>query len=123
MGRINRKVFLMGIILKDFIYFAGFSLLVAWKDPMVDTIYFPVFYFVWFLLYMLLVIRRLHDTNRSGMWTVLILIPRLIAHLPFLYFPLIIPRMIIDNGMILYLLFKKGTDGTNEYGEKPGKFF
>lgn len=57
-----------------------------------------------------LTIRRLHDLNHSG-WLLLI---RLIQFIP-------IP-VIIDLAMLvfeLYLLFKKGTDGPNDYGDDP----
>jgi len=53
-----------------------------------------------------LVIGRLHDLNYSG-W----------ISIPFLLVALFVPPL----GMIagLYLLFKKGTEGKNKYGEDP----
>ncbi|MCE2731538.1 MAG: DUF805 domain-containing protein [Rickettsiaceae bacterium] len=50
--------------------------------------------------YFPLAIRRLHDLNSSG-WFVLI------SFVPF------------GQLLILWLMFKKGTDGVNDYGEPP----
>ncbi len=44
--------------------------------------------------------RRLHDLNCSGLW-------QLISFMPF------------GQLLILWLMFKKGTDGVNDYGEPP----
>jgi uncharacterized membrane protein YhaH (DUF805 family) len=50
--------------------------------------------------YFPLAVRRLHDLNASG-WFVLI------SFMPF------------GQLLILWLMFKKGTDGVNDYGEPP----
>jgi len=50
--------------------------------------------------YFPLAVRRLHDLNASG-WFVLI------SFIPF------------GQLLILWLMFKKGTDGVNDYGEPP----
>jgi len=44
--------------------------------------------------------RRLHDLNCSGLW-------QLISFVPF------------GQLLILWLMFKKGTNGVNDYGEPP----
>ena len=49
----------------------------------------------------MLIIRRLHDLNKSGWFALLLLVP------------------IIDFFFALYLLFVKGTDGPNDYGPDP----
>jgi uncharacterized membrane protein YhaH (DUF805 family) len=56
----------------------------------------------WILMlqYFPLAVRRLHDLNSSG-WFVLI------SFIPF------------GQLLILWLMFKKGTDGVNDYGEPP----
>jgi len=46
-------------------------------------------------------VRRLHDTNRSGWWYFIVLIP------------------IIGTIWILILFCLKGTDGENRFGPKP----
>lgn len=58
--------------------------------------------FTWISIfqYFPLAVRRLHDLNSSG-WFVLI------SFIPF------------GQLLILWLMFKKGTDGVNDYGEPP----
>ena len=55
---------------------------------------------IYILQYFPLAVRRLHDLNASG-WFVLI------SFIPF------------GQLLILWLMFKKGTDGVNDYGEPP----
>ena len=50
-----------------------------------------------------LVRRRLHDTNASSWWGLLFLVP------------------LINFIMALYILFKAGTRGANDYGPAPSK--
>lgn len=49
------------------------------------------------------VIKRLHDLDKSGWWSLLILIPKL------------------NFAFTIYLLFAKGTEGANRFGEAPTK--
>ncbi len=49
----------------------------------------------------MLMVRRLHDLDKSGWWNLLILIPY------------------VDIVFGLYLTFAKGTDGDNKYGHDP----
>ena len=46
-------------------------------------------------------VRRLHDLQKSGWWMLLLLVP------------------LVNLFFALYLLFFKGTEGPNEYGEDP----
>lgn len=46
-------------------------------------------------------IRRMHDLGKSGWWFLLILVP------------------FVNFFFALYILFKKGTEGENEYGPDP----
>ena len=46
-------------------------------------------------------VRRLHDLEKSGWWMLLLLVP------------------LVNLFFALYLLFFKGTEGPNEYGEDP----
>ena len=48
-----------------------------------------------------LVVKRLHDLDKSGLFALLMLIP------------------IVDFFFGLYLLLAKGTDGVNRFGEDP----
>ena len=49
----------------------------------------------------MLMIRRLHDVNLSGFFVLLNFVP------------------IVNLGLFLYLLCKKGTEGENDYGPDP----
>lgn len=46
-------------------------------------------------------VRRLHDLDKSGWWMLLLIVP------------------LVNLFFCLYLLFFKGTDGPNEYGDDP----
>ena len=46
-------------------------------------------------------VRRLHDLDLSGWWMLLMLVP------------------LVNFFFALYMLFFKGTDGPNQYGEDP----
>jgi uncharacterized membrane protein YhaH (DUF805 family) len=48
-----------------------------------------------------LIIMRLHDINRSGLFLLIVFIP------------------IINGALLLFLALKKGTDGHNSYGPNP----
>jgi len=58
-----------------------------------------------FIFYMvgsyMLIIRRLHDLNKSGWFCLIALVPY------------------INILFSIYVLFFKGTDGPNQYGEDP----
>ncbi|WP_250461690.1 DUF805 domain-containing protein [Microbulbifer litoralis] len=45
-----------------------------------------------------LYVRRLHDLNQSGIWVLLLVLP------------------LVNLGLLIYLLFFRGTDGANQYG-------
>lgn len=120
--RINRRTFLIGVIFYQVIYYISLNFFISWKDPLVDKIYFPLFYLIFHTILMLFYIWRLHDINRSGFWTLTILIPRIIAHIPDLYSLLLIPRMIVDLLFTMFLFFKKGSETANDYSEKPKIF-
>lgn len=53
------------------------------------------------LLIISITVRRLHDTDRSGWWVLLILIP------------------IIGDIVLLIFLCQKGTEGENRFGKDP----
>lgn len=58
-------------------------------------------YFVWFIAYLTVAVRRLHDANSRDFLVVLNLIP------------------VVNFFFLLYLLFFPGTSGRNQYGEQP----
>ena len=55
----------------------------------------------WFIIYMTIVIRRLHDLDKRDLFAIGALIP------------------VINFFFALYLLFVPGTSGTNQYGRDP----
>jgi uncharacterized membrane protein YhaH (DUF805 family) len=61
---------------------------------------FAILPWVLILQYFPLAIRRLHDLNISGWWILISFIPS-------------------GQLIILWLMFKKGSSGTNKYGEPP----
>lgn len=112
-GRLNRKTF---IIRNLWISLASLVLglpavgMVYWiyTDPDAFVYYFKPYLYYSLLLgliflwpIMSLHIRRLHDLNKSAWWITLLFIP------------------IVSCFFIIYLLFFKGTIGSNHFGEDP----
>ncbi len=60
-----------------------------------------VIYIAWFIVYMTIIIRRLHDLDKRDLFAVCALIP------------------FVNFFFALYLLFVPGTHGTNQYGRDP----
>ena len=103
-GRSSRKEYVARLLLTVFIMFVGAYTI----DLCINANLFTVMYVVGlcFLIdvlifqYFPLSVRRLHDLNTSG-WYVFL------TFVPFCQF------------FILWLMFKKGTQGPNKYGEEP----
>lgn len=103
-GRLNRKAFIMRTLCITLIaVIIGLPILAILFSTQSETslyfLYVLNLLFVWPSLS--LYIRRLHDLNRSAWWLLLFLIP------------------IVSIGMAIYILFFKGTTGTNNFGEDP----
>lgn len=110
-GRLNRKRYL-----KRLLALAGISALyilfliaavvfgIDLPDPDTANGFFGVFTLlslpITIASYMLM-IRRLHDTGLSGFLILLNFVP------------------LVNLGLLLYVLFKKGTEGDNQYGPDP----
>lgn len=62
------------------------------------VLYIGFFYLVWVVM-----IQRLHDLDKSGFMSLLMLVP------------------LVNLFMVLYLIFASGTDGPNQYGGRPPK--
>ena len=69
--------------------------------PIVPLILLVVFILITFLPNLSVMVRRLHDTGRSGWWYWIALIP------------------LIGIFILLYFFISKGTDGDNDYGPDP----
>ncbi|WFD08708.1 DUF805 domain-containing protein [Tepidibacter hydrothermalis] len=103
-GRINRAkyfyyhflAFVVGPLMNLCINSLGLD------DENVFVFIFVSFYVIAYLIFITcLMIQRLHDLNRSGIHIFLFMVP------------------IYNIYLKLLILFKKGTDGPNEYGEDP----
>jgi uncharacterized membrane protein YhaH (DUF805 family) len=86
----------IGFLIKDYVYNSD-SLLVV-----VLFLLYEIFIFLVLInIFLGLSVRRLHDLNISGWFLFVTFIP------------------ILGQLLILWLMFKKGTDGVNDYGEPP----
>lgn len=103
-GRSSRKEYIVKLVF-TIIVFLGWAYTV---DSVPNTGIFAFVYLssllfcmiIMLLQYFPLAVRRFHDMNSSG-WYVL-----------FTFAP-------FGQLVILWLMFKKGTDGSNKYGEEP----
>ena len=108
-GRLNRKRYILRIFMVALIYFlASFliGILVGLtvnrsNQEEVVTIAVFILYIPFLISCVMLAIRRLHDTDHSGWWWFTGLIP------------------IVNFYTIYLILFQKGTDGQNRYGDDP----
>lgn len=103
-GRSSRKEYIARLLLTTIIFVTwGYTI-----DYIPNSGFFAFVYtlsllfcmITMFFQYIPLAVRRLHDLNESG-WYVLI------TFLPF------------GQLLILWLMFRKGTPGSNKYGEPP----
>ena len=103
-GRSSRKEYIIKILLYTLILVLGIYTFDKCTDPNVFTVTYVLFIdiisAILLIEYFFLAVRRLHDLNSSG-WYVLI------TFLPF------------GQLLILWLMFKKGTAGANNYGDEP----
>lgn len=103
-GRASRKEYVYRVLLTTFIFVTwSYSEEFINQEGVLSFLYVVIFGNLGVLMlfqYFPLAVRRLHDLNSSG-WFVLI------SFVPF------------GQLLILWLMFKKGTDGVNDYGEPP----
>src|SRR3989339_379580 len=116
-GRMNRLTYLVGMILYYLVayfvnlFFApviksflpgilqGISAGDIWSGSFTSFFAISIFVIIIFVpLFCSLLIRRLHDINASGWFTLLLFVPLVNIILP------------------IFLFFKKGTEGSNQYG-------
>ena len=104
-GRASRKEYICKILFFIFLLFIN-ELIEEYIDSnkswflLITGWLFLIFTYISIFQYFPLAVRRLHDFNVEG-WFVLI------SFVPF------------GQLLILWLMFKKGTDGVNDYGEPP----
>jgi uncharacterized membrane protein YhaH (DUF805 family) len=105
-GRASRSEFWYFYLFTILSYIGGLIVveIAALLSSMLGTLFalvYAVGMLALFLPYLSVLVRRLHDTNRSGWWYWIVLVPLL--------------------GVILLIVFfcTKGTDGENRYGPDP----
>jgi uncharacterized membrane protein YhaH (DUF805 family) len=111
-GRINRKQFALRaaaayIVVLAVIWFFYEPISTHTYDKINFFFYIPLIAVLWGGVWFLYanINRRFHDIGRSGKWTVAMFISAKISLVYILF--------------LLYLLFKQGIIGPNEYGEDP----
>lgn len=103
-GRLNRKPYFFGNIVISLIS-TLFSFIMDKSDSMLIALLGMVIGIAVIAGSISLLVKRLHDLDKGGLWALIMLIP------------------IVNFFFGLYLLFAKGTDGYNQYGEDPLKNF
>lgn len=96
-GRARRKEYWM-----FYLFYVIFYIVAAILDGVVGTFVFTLIYSLGlFLPSLAVLVRRLHDTNRSGWWVLLLLLP------------------IIGAIVIFIFTLLEGTKGDNNFGSDP----
>ena len=95
---------------------SGYPVVVGYINSFYDLVVF--------LPYLAVVVRRLHDVNKSGKLLLLILIPLLLIILAgisgiFVLVGIMVLVALALSIWIIVLQCTKGTDGPNKYGEDP----
>jgi uncharacterized membrane protein YhaH (DUF805 family) len=103
MSRITRTEFTIRLILlisADFLLYAIIDDKIS--SVIEDKLYmYPIIFLVLYIIKVIQIIKRLHDTNLSGWYSVISLIP------------------FINILFVLFLFFVDGTKGQNKYGSDP----
>jgi len=100
-GRISRSVYILKYFLPFFIIFLLLSFINLGIENFNNEILFGVFSLILFYPAFCMNVKRLHDRNRGGWFYLLFLIP------------------FVNIWMLIEVLFLKGTDGENRFGEDP----
>jgi uncharacterized membrane protein YhaH (DUF805 family) len=102
-GRASRSEYWLFALVFVIIYLVCFALdyNAFWSGQMTIMPLSTVAYLVHFIPGLAVLVRRLHDTDRSGWWMLLGLVP------------------VIGSVWLLVLLCSEGTYGPNEYGPNP----
>ncbi len=103
-GRLNRKPYFFGNLALGLVS-ALCTMIMDNSDSGLISILGAVIGIALIIASVSLIIKRLHDLDKGGLWALIMLIP------------------IVDFFFGLYLLFAKGTDGNNQYGADPLKTF
>jgi uncharacterized membrane protein YhaH (DUF805 family) len=126
-GRISRAIFWTYLPIATLVLFSG--LMLAWSVFMGDRLLglaIAVFTGVLFLLCIAgLCVKRLHDRDRSGLWTLIVLLPLPLFALehadvggPLMGLAAIVLSAVVFSLVIVELGLLTGTAGANRYGEQ-----
>ncbi|WP_288831822.1 DUF805 domain-containing protein [uncultured Megasphaera sp.] len=100
-GRVNRKPYIISMIILGIVTGFFSCLSEGAEDIVIVSLVSVIVICLCSIVSILLTIRRFHDLNRSGWYTLLGFIP------------------IVNFVVSLYLLCKRGTEGENKYGPDP----
>lgn len=98
-GRARRKEF-FGFCLLAYVGSIPFIYLIAYMQHVPMWIFQAIVFFLFFLPLLATLVRRLHDTDHSGLWYFLIIAP-------------------IFNIYLMYILLLDSHPGANKYGQCP----
>lgn len=99
-GRLNRQPYIIGYLIISFIS-AILTYLTKDSTSTLITIFVGIIGILMSITMLSLIVRRLHDLDKSGWFALILLIP----FVGFLF--------------SIYLWLAKGTDGPNQYGADP----
>ena len=99
-GRLNRKPFILGN-LALWVISSIFGFIMNGSDSTLISILGFVAGLALIAGSISLIVKRLHDLDKNGLFALILLVP------------------IVNFFFELYLLFVKGTDGSNKFGEDP----
>lgn len=103
-GRSSRKEYIVKLVLTITIFLiGGYTVDCVFSNEIFASVYLFSLLFsmvIMLLQYFPLAVRRLHDMNSSGWYVLLTFAP-------------------FGQLVILWLMFKNGTSGINDYGEEP----
>ena len=103
-GRINRWPYFWKPILFSFAVSCVLIILEMMLPVGIMALLFKVVPVINVIVTSSFIVRRCHDIDKSGYWGLLVLVP------------------VVNFFFLLYLLFAKGTEGWNKYGNDPLEF-
>lgn len=103
-GRLNRQPYIIASIIVNVIS-AVIGYFVKDSSSLLLNVFAWIVGFLLCIFSLSLLVRRLHDLNKSGWFALVMLIP------------------IVDVLFWLYTLIARGTEGSNKYGEDPLQAF
>jgi len=124
-GRISRSQFWLGML--GIAAAMGIAVSIAFWTP-IAIASIPVVLIAFVAIY-ILAIKRLHDCNKTGWWTLVFLwapgvfdrLGNKVAEESALWWALLVIALVLSLWGLVELGFRRGTDGGNDYGADPLK--